>query len=356
MPERGVVVNADPNALVGHLRRERPVTLARVMADVEKQVLDGDVAHFAALATGFHPLDDVLNGGMRPGELMIVGGPFGVGKTIFALQVARNVVANDPEARVLYVCYEHDVTHLMARLLCLESADHVPAQDALTLRRVHDMAFQAGGTEGAGFISRLKASPRYAPIVQAIEGYADRLVMVRASGDVSGLAQIRDWTMDVAATGAPRMMVVVDYLQKIPVRENGVSTEDEVTTVITQGLKELAVSLQLQVLALAASDRTGLKARRMRLADLRGASALQYEADIGLVLNNKHEIVSREHLVYNQVQADSMRNWVVMSVEKNRAGVNSVDMEYALDAAHFRLVPDGGFVRERLVDERVITA
>lgn len=92
----------------------------------------------------------------------------------------------------------------------------------------------------------------------------------------------------------------------------------------------------------------------MRLADLRGSSALQYEADIGLMLHNKHEIVSREYLVYNPGQAEALRNWVVMSVEKNRAGINAVDMEYALDAAHFRMVPTGGFVRERLVDQRVI--
>jgi hypothetical protein len=49
-----------------------------------------------------------------------------------------------------------------------------------------------------------------------------------------------------------------------------------------------------------------------------------------------------------------MRNWVVLSVEKNRAGRNAIDMEYALDAAHFRIVPTGGFVRERLVDQKVI--
>jgi hypothetical protein len=48
-----------------------------------------------------------------------------------------------------------------------------------------------------------------------------------------------------------------------------------------------------------------------------------------------------------------MRNWVIMTVEKNRAGRNTVDMEYTLDAAHFRIVPHGGFVRERLVDEKV---
>ncbi len=59
----------------------------------------------------------------------------------------------------------------------------------------------------------------------------------------------------------------------------------------------------------------------MRLSDLRGSSALQYETDIGLVLNSKYDIVSREHLIYNLSDAETMRGWVVLSVEKNRAGV-----------------------------------
>ncbi len=41
-------------------------------------------------------------------------------------------------------------------------------------------------------------------------------------------------------------------------------------------------------------------------------------------------------------------------LKKNRSGQHAIDMEYALDAAHFHLVPKGGFVRERLVDEKVI--
>jgi len=118
-------------------------------------------------------------------------------------------------------------------------------------------------------------------------------------------------------------------------------------------LKEMAMSLGIQVVAIAASDRLGLKARRMRLSDLRGSSALQYEADIGLILNNKYAILSREHMVYNIGGADAYRNWVVMSVEKNRAGRNAVDMEYQLDASHFRIIPRGDFVRERLVDEKI---
>jgi hypothetical protein len=72
------------------------------------------------------------------------------------------------------------------------------------------------------------------------------------------------------------------------------------------------------------------------------------------MLNNKHDIVSRQHLIANLAKAEQMRNWVVMSVEKNRAGRNAVDMQYVLQAAQFRMMPTGDFVRERLVDKKVI--
>ena len=331
-----------------------PATLAQVMDEVERRAVDGDVARFLPLATGFEPLDEVLNGGLRPGELLVIGGSFGVGKTIWGVQVARNAVRSDEDTVAVYVCYEHDRTHLMSRLMCLESAEQGYGQDALTLRQLAKMAFDT--TDGGGLISRLRRMGRYDALVETVDSYANRLVLVKASGDLSTLDRIQEWVQEVAAAGPQRLLLVVDYLQKIPVNWSTLQPETEITTHLTQGLKELAMSLGIRVIAIAASDRPGLKAKRMRLADLRGSSAVQYEADIGLILNNKFAIISREHLVYNQAKGEAMRNWVVMSVEKNRAGRNAVDMEFALDAAHFRIVSTGSFVRERLVDEKVVLA
>jgi len=331
-----------------------PATLARVMQEVEELAASGDLARFLPLATGFEPLDEVLNGGLRPGELLVIGGPFGVGKTIWGLQVARNAVQGDEDTVAVYVCYEHDRAHLMSRLMCMESAEQGYGKGALTLRQLANMPLDTA--DGGGLISRLRQMGRYAPLVETMDSYANRLVLVKASGDLSTLDRIREWVQEVAAAGPQRVLLVVDYLQKIPVNWSTLQPETEITTHLTQGLKELAMSLGIRVIAIAASDRRGLKAKRMRLADLRGSSAVQYEADIGLILNNKFAIVSREYLVYNPAQAETMRDWVVMSVEKNRAGRNAVDMEFPLDGAHFRIVPTGSFVRERLVDEKVVLA
>lgn len=328
-----------------------PATLRQVMERLEQRVAAGGVEHLRPLPTGFRPLDDVLSGGLRPGELMLVGGPHGVGKTIFGLQVARNATHGDAGSGALYICYEHDRTHLLSRLLCLESVEQgcvIP----LTLKKLGELALSED--DGLGFLARLRRTPGYRPVVDAVESYADRLMLVKASGDHSTLGHVRQWVREVTAAGSNRLLVVVDYLQKIPVDSGALQPETEVTTYLTQGLKELAMALSVQVIAVAAADRPGLQSKRVRFEDLRGSSALQYEADVGLMLNNKHDILSRQHLIANLAKAEQMRNWVVMSVEKNRAGRNAVDMQHALQAAQFHMVPTGDFVRERLVDEKVI--
>jgi replicative DNA helicase len=340
-------------ALSGSWRSQEtgPATLRQVMERLEQQVATGGVEHLRPLPTGFRPLDDVLSGGLRSGELMLVGGRQGVGKTIFGLQVARNAAHSELGGEALYICYEHDRTHLLSRLLCLESVEQgctIP----LTLRKLGELALSED--DGLGLLARLRRTPGYRSVVDAVETYADRLVLVKASGDHSTLGHIRRWVHEVAGAGSKRLLVVVDYLQKIPVDTAALQPETEVTTHLTQGLKELAMSMRVQVVAIAAADRPGLQSKRVRFEDLRGSSALQYEADVGLMLNNKHDIVSRQHLIANLAKAEQMRNWVVMSVEKNRAGRNAVDMQYVLQAAQFRMMPTGDFVRERLVDKKVI--
>ena len=328
-----------------------PATLRQIMDRLDKRVASGDLGHLKSLPTGFRPLDDVLNGGLQAGELMIVGGRQGVGKTIFGLQMARNAAYGDNGSGALYICYEHSREHLFSRLLCLESAEQAcPAP--LTLKKLNEIILRED--DGLGLLERRRRSPGYGAVVDAVEGYADRLVLVKASGDHSTMGSIRDWVEGLASTGTERFLVVVDYLQKIPVSVGQLQPEAEVTTHLAQGLKELAMATGARIVAIAASDRPGLKSKRIQLADMRGSSALQYEADVALMLNNKYDIVSREHLISNLSQAEQMRGWVVVTMEKNRAGRSAVDMEHAFQPAQFRFEPMGDFVRERLVDERLI--
>ena len=78
-----------------------------------------------------------------------------------------------------------------------------------------------------------------------------------------------------------------------------------------------------------------------------------YECDVALILNDKFNTVSKVHLAYDPVRAETFRDWVVFTVEKNRGGPNLMDLEFRKDFLHFRFHPEGGMVAEKLIDERV---
>ena len=112
---------------------DRFTRLSDVLAATDARLRQGESAAARPWATGFDPLDSYLAGGLRPGELTLLGGPQGLGKTTFALQVARHVLSQGHP--VLYVCYEHDAVNLLERLLAAEAGERA-GLDAVPLRSV----------------------------------------------------------------------------------------------------------------------------------------------------------------------------------------------------------------------------
>ena len=77
-----------------------------------------------------------------------------------------------------------------------------------------------------------------------------------------------------------------------------------------------------------AADKEGLKAARLRNHHLRGSSAINYEADIILILNEKYQIVAKVNIEFNPYQAQRFRDWVIVQrreeprrPERGRPGV-----------------------------------
>ena len=123
---------------------------------------------------------------------------------------------------------------------------------------------------------------------------------------------------------------------------------------VAGSLKDLALSRGVPVFAITASDAAGIAAgKRLRTENLRGASALAYEADVVLVLNEKYDVVARHHLMYGATNAERFRAYAVLSIEKNRGGMARVDMEFRKRFEQARFERTGTMVEEQLVDERV---
>jgi len=333
------------------------MTLRAVMEETNGRLDVGGDAGAQVWPSGFGALDSVLSGGFRSGELALLGARPGLGKTTFALQVARNLVA--AKDSVVYFCFEHDNHSLLERLILMEAAE-VAGTGAVRLPEVRE-AFKVPQSSNRMMAGRLAYTQGGVEAVEALEGYAERLHLHSSSGADTRVETMRQAIGSILERTDQKPFVIVDYLQKVPAaapqadrRQLLQLSEDDRITEVVEGLKDMALDLRVPVLALVAVDKSGLAAAtKTRLQDLRGSSALAHEADVVLILNNKFDVVARHHLMYNSGNADEYRHWVVMSIEKNRSGADGVDIEFRKRFEQSRFDPGGGRVEEELIDDRV---
>jgi replicative DNA helicase len=344
--EQGRTMGATEHALGQSTRQTYSARLTQVLSDIDTQLTTRSAADVRTVQTGWDVLDEMLGGGLHAGELALLGGPPGVGKTIAALQWARNIARAGH--RSLYVCYEHEPAALLVRLLALEAAE---AGGDRTVGRTLLDALGRADRAGLSLEDTLRHTPAGLEALERLRAYADRLTLVRALGAHTTVDELRE-LVDANTDPGQRTAVFVDYLQKIPLHPEPEHESEKVTRTV-EALKDLALDYHVPLVVLSAVDRAGLEVSRLRMHHLRGSSAVSFESDVVLMLNDKHKAVSKVHLSYDERAARSFREWVVFSVEKNRGGPNLIDLEFRKDFSHFRFHEDGGLVSERLVDERM---
>jgi replicative DNA helicase len=363
MADRDVIQTQSDNQS-GPRGPHTPRTLAQVLSEANEALVRGDLSNYIPIPTGFDPLDAAIGGGLQRGELVLLGGAQGIGKTITALQMARNI-ARSSQMYALYLSYEHTETHLMNRLLCLESVNPPEMntgqglrmkdlQDLIVSRHARRYLGRGGGTGSLRGI--LRENEKTSAALARMTEYADRLVMLKASTAVTTMSMIREITARMAEATKGNVVVFVDYLQKVAIHPEKAQDENDKVTIIVEGLKDIAMSLDVPVFAIVAADREGLQSKRLHLFHLRGSSALDYECDIALIMNNKYKILSKDHVAFNPYQARQYREWVVYTIEKNRAGRAMIDVEFHLYAPYFAFDPHGQMVQQQLIDDKIIEA
>ena len=330
-----------------------PRSALDVLVNLNEKVVSGDVGRYQPVPLGFTPLDKTIGTGLRPGEMLLIGGAQGTGKTTMALQMARNI-ASGGQANVLYICFEHDEEYLLNRLIALESAlVHLP-QTAGAIK-IQDVRREILGTwmaEGSGG-PQLASNPRLRPALDRIARYGQNLFLMRGSQTASTIENIRKLVQEHKELSGDRLLVVfVDYLQKVPVIPEP-PTEAEKVTFVVNGLKDISLSEEVPLVSIVAADKEGLKASRLRNHHLRGSSAINYEADIIFIMNEKYHIVAKVNIEFNPYQAQRFRDWIVLSIEKNRGGKDNVDLEFEKHFEYSCFDPNGRTVQEKLIEERL---
>lgn len=252
--------------------------LIRAVAAIERRGAGQDVA----MSTGFQAIDALLSGGFRRGNLVIVAGRPGMGKTSFAGGIAFNAAfAGVP---TLFLSMEMADTELADRMIAV--AGRVPLNDILA----GNMAGDTGDRILAG-----TARLHELPLVIDEQGGLSLFDIVNKARSIKrqhGLG-----------------LLVVDYIQLAAGDGKNRNSEIEV---ITRGLKSLAKELQIPVIALSqlsrkCEERTN---RRPLPSDLRESGAIEQDADAILFVYRDEE--------YNPNSPDAGTSEIIIA--KNRQG------------------------------------
>jgi replicative DNA helicase len=207
------------------------------------------------LPTGFKQLDK-MTAGMHSGDLIIVAGRPGMGKTSFALNIAHNACERS-KMPVAVFSLEMPKGQLVRRLLGSEAR--------VDGNRIRTGQLQKDDwpklADAAGTLSEM---PIWIDDTPAISMLELRAKARRLKSEV-GLS-----------------MVVVDYLQLMRSGSRNDSREQEISE-ISRNLKALAKELEIPVMALSQLNRgvesRGVKDKRPQLSDLRESGAIEQDAD-----------------------------------------------------------------------------
>jgi replicative DNA helicase len=258
-----------------------------------------------AVPTGFYELDELL-GGFQKSDLIIIAARPSMGKTAFALSLARNA-AIDHKVPVAIFSLEMATMQLVIRMLCAEGrlnahlvrTGKLPNEEGVKLsRNAH----------------KLIESPVYvddtpAQTVLEIRAKARRLKVEKNIG-----------------------LIVIDYLQLMQGPAKAESREREISH-ISRSLKSLAKELNIPIIALAQLNRA-VEARndkRPQLSDLRESGSIEQDADVVIFLNRPeyYGIMKDENGNSNEGVAE-----IIIGKQRN-GPVGTVKLAFIKDYARF---------------------
>lgn len=208
------------------------------------------------IPTGFIDLDDILDGGMRPTDLLYVGGRPGMGKTAWLLDVAKHAAGKEGR-RVGIFSLEMSNEQVIERLV-VKCGVPMKSLRRATMRDVDWPVFTHAIEEVASYNLQLCDMPALRP------------------------AQLRAQAHTLYNTLGLDLLIV-DYVQLMGSDDddkNG-NRNNEISA-ISRNLKIIARELNIPVLAAAQLNRS-LEARsdkRPVLSDLRDSGSLEQDADV----------------------------------------------------------------------------
>ena len=227
---------------------------------------------------------DAITSGFHSGELIIVAGRPGMGKTALALTMGRNTAVMDKTGVGIF-SLEMANHQLAMRLLCAEGRvdSHLVRTGKLPKSQWKNLSIAVG---------QLAEAPIYlddtaAMSVLEVRAKARRL---KAEHDVG--------------------LLIVDYIQLMTGPKGAESRQQEISQ-ISRSLKALAKEIEVPVIGLSQLSRAveSRSDRRPQLSDLRESGAIEQDADVVIFLYRPW--------VYSQEEDDRGKATIIVAKQRN---------------------------------------
>lgn len=277
--------------------------------DEYSQNADQGVDAIPGLATGFKALDNCI-GGMQEGNLIVVGGGTSIGKTAFALNIAQSVAERGK--KVFIVSLEMNARENTKRFLSAYSS--IPA-NKISLPSVWE-SMNKTNILGEVFESISKLPIRY---------------LCSGDGMPVNIARIRTTAMAMKVRGGLDL-IIVDYLQLLDANDERNTNDAERLSKISRGLKMLAMSLNVPVIALAQLNREATKGQRPRMSHFKGSSSIEQDANVGILLH-RNKGNTAEECNGDYFDSTLKENHTRVFIDKNRNGMISEDITLKFNKA-----------------------
>lgn len=232
--------------------------------ELENAIING-VTDETAIPTGFLDVDDRV-GGMFPGQMIIVAGRPGSGKTTLALDFARNA-ALLADKTVLFFSLEMGKEELMHKLLAAEA--HVKHEKLRLGQELTDPEWE-----------KLKIAKRK---------FADSNFYVD-DNPVLDLVALQAKCQKQAARPEGLDLVIIDYLQLMQAPSGKGSREQEIAE-ISRNIKLMAKTIGVPIIILAQLNRgnTNRTDKKPVVSDLRESGSLEQDADMVFLVHRPED-------------------------------------------------------------------
>lgn len=206
---------------------------------------------------------DLLTNGFKPGQLIVLAARPSVGKTAFALQVAR-YTATVRSLPVAIFSIEMGKEEIIKRLVSAQS-------------RIDISAIESGQL----------SAPQWRTYYETMEVLKKAALFVDDSGLIN-LYRLKSKARQLKARLGKLGLIVVDYLQLIDDEGDTESQENRAMKLgaLSRGLKLLAKELSCPILLLSQLNRNveNRPSRKPMLSDLRESGAIEQDADMVIFL------------------------------------------------------------------------